>query len=82
MNPSEHFTSSILRWMRTDQPRQAGMDSWKGPHSGIITAGPGLEEYRQIHLAEANPGSSGERLMTPLEITQSTAPSSIGLSSM
>jgi hypothetical protein len=56
MNPSKHFTSSILLWMRTDQPRQAGMDYWKGPHSGIITASPGLEEYRQIHLAEANPG--------------------------
>ena len=51
-----HFTSSILLWMRTDQPRQKGMDHWKGPHSGIIAASPGLEEYRQIHLAEANPG--------------------------
>ena len=52
----KHFTSSILLWMRTDQPRQNGMDHWKGPHSGIIAATPGLEEYRQIHLAEANPG--------------------------
>jgi hypothetical protein len=51
-----HFTSSILLWMRTDQPRQQGMDHWKGPHSGIISASPGLEEYRQIHLAEANTG--------------------------
>lgn len=50
------FSSSILLWMRTDQPRQKGMDHWKGPHSGIISASPGLEEYRQIHLAEANPG--------------------------
>ena len=56
MSPSKHFTSSILLWMRTDQPRQTGMDYWKGPHSRIITASPGLEEYRQIHLAEANPG--------------------------
>jgi hypothetical protein len=32
------------------------MDYWKGPHSGIISATPGLEEYRQIHLAETNPG--------------------------
>ena len=55
MNTTKHF-SSILLWMRTDQPRQTGMDYWKGPHSGIITASPGLEEYRQIHLAEANPG--------------------------
>ena len=52
----KHFTSSILLWMRADQPRQTGMDHWKGPHSGIIAATPGLEEYRQIHLAETNPG--------------------------
>ena len=52
----KHFTSSILLWMRTDQPRQKAMDHWKGPHSGIISATPGLEEYRQIHLAEVNPG--------------------------
>lgn len=42
--------------MRTDQPRQQGMDYWKGPHSKIISATPGFEEYRQIHLAEDNPG--------------------------
>ncbi|MGN9907750.1 hypothetical protein ACTMTJ_09370 [Phytohabitans sp. LJ34] len=42
--------------MRTDQPRQQGMDHWKGPHSKIISATPGFEEYRQIHLTEANPG--------------------------
>jgi len=53
---SKHFTSSILLWMRTDQPRQAGMDRWKGPHSGIVSATPGLLEYRQTHLAEHNPG--------------------------
>jgi hypothetical protein len=52
----KHFSSSILLWMRTDQPRQRGMDHWKGPHSGIIAASPGLEEYRQLHLAEENPG--------------------------
>lgn len=50
-----HFTTSILLWMRTDQPRQAGMDHWKGPHSGIISATPGLLEYRQLHLEEVNP---------------------------
>ncbi|MGP9529239.1 strictosidine synthase [Glutamicibacter sp. AOP5-A2-18] len=53
---AKHFTSSILLWMRKDQPRQTGMDYWKGPHSGIIANTPGLTEYRQIHLAEANPG--------------------------
>ena len=53
---SKHFTSSILLWMRTDKPRQDGMDRWRGPHSGIIAATPGLFEYRQIHLAEHNPG--------------------------
>src|SRR5947207_3649251 len=42
--------------MRTDRPRQQGMDYWKGPHSKIISATPGIEEYRQIHLAENNPG--------------------------
>jgi hypothetical protein len=50
------FASSILLWIRTDQPRQTGMDYWKGPHSKIISATPGFEEYRQIHLAETNPG--------------------------
>ena len=28
----KHLSSSILLWMRTDKPRQAGMDRWKGPH--------------------------------------------------
>ena len=50
------FASSILLWVRTDQPRQKGMDYWKGPHSGIISPTPGFDEYRQIHLAETNPG--------------------------
>jgi hypothetical protein len=52
----KHLSSSILLWMRTDKPRQAGMDRWKGPHSKIISANRGLQEYRQIHLAENNPG--------------------------
>jgi hypothetical protein len=56
LDVKKHFTSSILLWVRTDQSRQTGMDHWKGPHSGIISATPGLEEYRQIHLAEHNPG--------------------------
>lgn len=50
------FASSILLWIRTDQPRQQGMDYWKGPHSKIISTTPGFNEYRQIHLAETNPG--------------------------
>ena len=50
------LASSILLWVRTDQPRQTSMDYWRDPHSGIISATPGLEEYRQIHLAERNPG--------------------------
>jgi hypothetical protein len=50
------FVSSILLWMRTDQPRQRGMDYWKDPHSKIISATPGFDEYRKIHLAEHNPG--------------------------
>ena len=56
LNVRKHLSSSILLWMRTDQPRETGMDYWKGPHSGIISATKGLEEYRQIHLAELNPG--------------------------
>lgn len=52
----KHLSSSILLWMRTDKPRQAGMDRWKGPHSKIISANKGLWEYRQIHLAENNTG--------------------------
>ena len=52
----KHFTSSILLWVRPGQSRQTGMDYWNGPHSGIIAATPGLAEYRQIHLAEHNPG--------------------------
>lgn len=50
------FASSILLWIRTDQPRQTGMDYWKGPHSKIISPTRGFDEYRQIHLAESNPG--------------------------
>jgi hypothetical protein len=65
------FASSILLWMRTDQPRQDGMDHWKGPHSRIISATPGFEEYRQIHLAEDNPGlwpaTSGVETVIPAE---------------
>jgi hypothetical protein len=57
--------------MRTDQPRQQGMDHWKGPHSKIISATPGMEEYRQIHLAENNPGLwpavSGVETVIPAE---------------
>ena len=51
------FASSILLWVRSDQPRQKGMDYWRGPHSKIISATPGFDEYRQIHLAESNPGA-------------------------
>jgi hypothetical protein len=56
VNVRRHFSSSILLWVRTDQPRQTGMDYWKGPHSKIISATPALEEYRQIPLAEVNSG--------------------------
>jgi hypothetical protein len=56
LDVSKHFSCSILLWIRNDQPRQTGMDYWKGPHSGIIANTPGQHEYRQIHLAEHNPG--------------------------
>ncbi|MGO4615707.1 strictosidine synthase [Nocardia sp. 2YAB30] len=52
----KRLTSSMLLWMRTDQPRQTGMDHWQGPHSKIMFGTPDLEEYRQLHLAEDNPG--------------------------
>jgi len=65
------FVSSIPLWMRTDQPRQQGMDYWKGPHSKIISVTPGFEEYRQIHLAENNaglwPAISGVETVIPAE---------------
>lgn len=32
------------------------MNYWKGPHSKIISASPGLDEYVQVHLAETSPG--------------------------
>jgi hypothetical protein len=53
---SKHFSTSFLLWVRSDQSREVGMGYWKGPHSKIVSATPGLEEYRQIHLAETNPG--------------------------
>lgn len=52
----KHLSSSILLWMRSDKPRQDGMNRWKGPHSQIISTNPGLWEYRQIHFAENNRG--------------------------
>ncbi len=52
----KHLSSSILLWMRTDKPRQEGMDRWAGPHAQIIAANKGLHEYRQIHFAEKNGG--------------------------
>jgi hypothetical protein len=52
----KRLSSSILLWMRSDQPRETGMNYWKGPHSKIISASPGLDEYRQIHLADENLG--------------------------
>jgi hypothetical protein len=52
----KRFSSSILLWVRSDQPRETGMNYWKSPHSKIISASPGLDGYRQIHLAETNPG--------------------------
>jgi len=65
------LASSILLWMRTDQPRQQGMDYWKGPHAKIIAATPGMEEYRQLHLAQHNPGLwpaiSGVETVIPAE---------------
>lgn len=54
--PRKQFASSILLWVRTDQPRETPMGYWKGPHSKIISATKGFQEYRQLHLAAVNPG--------------------------
>jgi hypothetical protein len=71
LSAKKPLASSILLWMRTDQPRQRGMDHWRGPHSKIISATPGMEEYRQIHLAENNaglwPAVSGVETVIPAE---------------
>jgi hypothetical protein len=66
----KHLSSSILLWMRTDKPRQEGMDRWKGPHAKIISANKGLWEYRQIHFAENNTG-----LWQPINALETTIPS-------
>ena len=50
------FASTILLWVVDTVSRQQSMDRWKGPHSKIITASPGQDEYRQLHLAENSPG--------------------------
>lgn len=71
LDVEKHLTSSILLWVRSDQPRQTGADHRKGPHSGIISATPGLEEYRRIHLAEHNaglwPATDGVQTSIPAE---------------
>lgn len=56
ISSEKHLSSSILLWMRTDQPRQDGMNRWKGPHAKIISANKGLWEYRQIHFEDKNQG--------------------------
>ncbi len=66
----KHLSSSILLWMRTDKPRQAGMDRWKGPHAQIIAANKGLLEYRQIHFSENNTG-----LWQPINNVETAIPS-------
>lgn len=53
---SKPFASTILLWVLDTVPRQQSMARWKGPHSKIITASPGQDEYRQLHLAEDSPG--------------------------
>lgn len=50
------FASTILLWVLDSVPRQQSMARWKGPHSKIITASPGQDEYRQLHLEETSPG--------------------------
>ena len=67
----KHFSTSILLWVRADQPRDTGMTYWREPHSKIISATPDLDEYRQIHLAETNsglwPATSGVETEIPID---------------
>lgn len=65
----KHLSSTILLWMRSDKPRQAGMDHWKGSHAQIIASNPGLYQYRQLHLAEKNTG-----LWQPINGVETTIP--------
>ena len=71
MKVRKHFSTSILLWVRTDQPRDTGMTYWREPHSKIISATPGLDEYRQIHFAETNPSlwpaTSGVEAEIPID---------------
>lgn len=71
VKPRKRFASSILLWVRTDQPRETPMGYWKGPHSRIISATKGFLEYRQIHLADVNAGlwptTRGVETEIPLE---------------
>lgn len=68
---TKRTATSILLWVRTDQSRDTGMNYWKGPHSKIISATKGLLEFRQIHLAAANPGlwpaTTGIETQIPVE---------------
>ncbi|MFT3832426.1 MAG: hypothetical protein QM711_03775 [Micropruina sp.] len=58
---SKHFTSSILLRMRTDKPRQEGMDRWKGLHSGIHRCDPG-NYWRDFSCAAAFEARSVEEV--------------------
>ena len=42
--------STVLLWMRTDLPREDGMEYWRGPHSQLVARTPGFLEYRQHHF--------------------------------
>ena len=59
----KHFTSSVLLWVRNEQPRQTGMDYWKGPedrrHRGShfpirAFAAQGAQANRPGHKDEVN----------------------------
>ncbi len=49
--------SVVLLWMRSDLPRQRGMDYWSGPHSQLVARNPGFREYRQHHFSSDAAGS-------------------------
>ncbi|AZM56325.1 hypothetical protein DMA15_30135 [Streptomyces sp. WAC 01529] len=53
--------SSILLWVRTDQPRQTGMNHWNGPHSGIISPTPGAWRSTDRSTSPSTTRAGGRR---------------------
>ncbi|SIS23465.1 SMP-30/gluconolactonase/LRE family protein [Williamsia sterculiae] len=61
----------VLVWVRSDRPRAASMEYWRGPHSQLVARTPGFREYRQHHFpAEATglwPAVDGAETTIPVD---------------